>query len=341
MRRNHESYRLPGLAAGLLLLGGVVAPAPRAATPESPRSPWANEPVDCVADASFTLRHEGGSLEVSDAGRPVLAYDYGLRLAPGVDESYRRSSYVHPLFGPDGEVLTADFPPDHRHHRGLYWAWPGVWIGQERVDQWHLKGLWTWFERWLGQDVGRCTAEVGVGSGWYDAARRRVVDEKAWLRVHPFDGTGRAIDVDLAFTAISSPVTLQGSTDQDKGYGGLQYRPAAAPGIEITAEGRGRIAEENTDRQPFRWVDYSAEFPGGGRRSGVALFAPPDHPGGAPGWTTRYYGFLGVAYPGLAKLVMAPGGPPLHLRYRVYVHRGGAAEGRVAEAYARYAGPAR
>ncbi len=60
-------------------------------------------------------------------------------------------------------------------------------------------------------------------------------------------------------------------------------------------------------------------------------------PGGAPGWTVRYYGFLGVAWPGLEKVTLALGGKPLHLRYRVYVHRGDAAEGRVAEAYAAYA----
>jgi hypothetical protein len=329
-----------GFAGGLLALASTLAPQPAPAPAVAPvppaSSPWAGEAPDCAASASFALRHEGSALQVLDGGKPVLVYNYGLRLEPGVDGAYRRSSYVHPLHGPDEEVLTADFPADHRHHRGLYWAWPGVWLGTERVDGWHLKGLWTSFESWLGQETGGCHAEIGIQNGWYDAGRRRVMDEAVWLRIRPFDGTGRAIDVDLTLVATTVPVTIQGQPDQDKGYGGFQYRPAPAPGTVITAEGRGRVAEEGTDLVPARWVDYSARFGATPKPSGLAILTPPDHPGGPPGWTTRYYGFLGVAWPGLQKVTLEPGGRPLHLRYRVYLHRGDATEGRVAEAFERY-----
>jgi AcrR family transcriptional regulator len=40
-----------------------------------------------------------------------------------VPEKFRRSCYIHPLYGLDGEVMTEDFPVDHRHHRGVFWAW--------------------------------------------------------------------------------------------------------------------------------------------------------------------------------------------------------------------------
>jgi hypothetical protein len=333
---------LPLIASALLAGGEVKTPAAAAKAASAPllASPWPAERDDCAQAASLALRHEGGSLLVLDGDRPVLAYNYGLRLEPGVDERYRRSSYIHPIYGPDGEVLTADFPVDHRHHRGIYWAWPGVWLGSERVDQWHLRGLWTGFESWLGQGTGRCHAEVGIRSGWFDATRRRVGDEAAWFRVRPFDGVGRAIDFDLTFAATVVPVTIQGQPEPPRGYGGFQYRPAAAPDIVITAEGRGQVQEKETDRVPARWVDYTAAF-GAPKRTGVAIMAPSDHPGGVPGWTTRYYGFLGVAWPGLEKVTLEPGGPPLRLRYRIYVHRGDASEGRVAEAYAAYAEPSR
>ena len=81
-------------------------------------------------------------------------------------------------------------------------------------------------------------------------------------------------------------------------------------------------------------MDYAAGF-GAPTRTGVAIMAPSDHPGGVPGWTTRY-GFLGVAWPGLEKVTLEPGRAPLRLRYRVYLHGGDASEGRVAEAYAAY-----
>jgi hypothetical protein len=109
----------------------------------------------------------------------------------------------------------------------------------------------------------------------------------------------------------------------------------------LTTESQGHVKEQATDRVPARWADYSARFSGTAKRSGLTILAPPDHPGGTPGWTVRYYGFLGVAWPGLEKVTLEPGGKPLHLRYRVYVHRGDATDGRVAEAYAAFTRPGR
>jgi hypothetical protein len=34
-----------------------------------------------------------------------------------------RSDHIHPLSEPGGAVLTKDWPVDHPHHRGIYWAW--------------------------------------------------------------------------------------------------------------------------------------------------------------------------------------------------------------------------
>jgi hypothetical protein len=297
------------------------------------RSPWRDD-APCASPASFTLRHDGPALLVADGSRPVLQYNYGLRLVPGVPEDRRRASYIHPLFGPDGEVLTDDFPKDHFHHRGLYWAWPDVWLGDERVDQWHLKGVWTQFEEWLAQEAGRCRAVVGIRNGWYDAQRRRVVEEIAWLRVGPLEGAGRTLDIDLTWTAVAAPITIRGQKDDnDKGYGGLQYRPAPGRDNLIATDTAPAITRKDTDRVPSKWADYSALFGDRSARSGVAIFTSPDHPGYPPGWTTRYYGFLGVAWPGLEKVTFSRGGPPLHLRYRIYIHRGGWDDGRVREAF--------
>ena len=315
------------LAATVLALSGAVG-----------AQPFRVDPPCGSSSAAFTLRHQGAALVISDGARPVLHYNYGLRLAAGVAEDRRRASYIHPLFGPDGEVLTDDFPKDHYHHRGLYWAWPDVWLGETRVDQWHLKGVWTQFDEWLAQDVRPCSAVVGIRNGWYDATRRRVADEVAWLRIGPFDGVGRTLDIDLTFTAIAVPITIRGQLeDKEKGYGGLQYRPA--PGREnlIATDTVPTITKKDTDRVPSKWADYSAIFGDRTARSGLAIFPSSDHPGFPPGWTTRYYGFLGVAWPALENVTFTPGWPPLHLRYRIYIHRGGWEEGRVREAYKAWA----
>ena len=75
-----------------------------------------------------------GHVEFRDGGDLVLRYNGHTAAPPGVasriDPANRkyavaRSGYIHPLVGPGGAVLTADWPVDHPHHRGVYWAWPG------------------------------------------------------------------------------------------------------------------------------------------------------------------------------------------------------------------------
>ena len=39
---------------------------------------------------------------------------------------FQRANYIHPLYDLEGNVLTEDFPSDHRHHRGIFWAWHQV-----------------------------------------------------------------------------------------------------------------------------------------------------------------------------------------------------------------------
>ena len=62
------------------------------------------------------------SLGLFESDRPVLVYNHGVLSKAGVPADRNRSTYVHPLYGLDGEVLTDDFPKDHYHHRGLFWA---------------------------------------------------------------------------------------------------------------------------------------------------------------------------------------------------------------------------
>ena len=67
--------------------------------------------------SSVSVAQRDGGYLISESGDPVLFY----RLEPtSFDGRYERSNYVHPLYGLDGEVLTEDFPEDHRHHRGVH-----------------------------------------------------------------------------------------------------------------------------------------------------------------------------------------------------------------------------
>jgi hypothetical protein len=52
--------------------------------------------------------------------RPILAYRHS---RPDPKLKYPMTSYIHPLVGLDGEILTDCSPTDHPHHRALFWSW--------------------------------------------------------------------------------------------------------------------------------------------------------------------------------------------------------------------------
>lgn len=92
-----------------------------------------------LCQAATTIRHDPatGQYTFYDGDAPVLTYNFGtVRVPEGVGGRYAvaRSDYVHPIYGPDGEVLTTDFSRDHPHHRGVYWAWPEVTYKGENRD---------------------------------------------------------------------------------------------------------------------------------------------------------------------------------------------------------------
>ena len=102
------------------------------------------------AQSPFQFRELGpASLELSENGKPVFVYNHGMKLPAGMPEDRRRSSYLHPVYAPDGTVVTDDSPKDHLHHRGIFWTWPIVRVGGDTYDQWLLKGARDQFVRWI------------------------------------------------------------------------------------------------------------------------------------------------------------------------------------------------
>lgn len=319
-----------GILVSLFLTGGI---ATAAKVPDIADAGVVVKSVTGTEAIPFAFVEEGEALRLTESGTPVLAYRFGMTLKEGVPEDRRRSCYIHPVYDLDGRVITDDFPEDHHHHRGMAWMWPGVWIGDARVDEWHIKGIHQRFVRWLGREVGPVEAVFGVEAGWFLDDGSRKADERAWYRVSRAGDEGRAIDVHYTLRALDEPLRIQGTLAQEKGYGGFCFRFAPREDTVITTD-RGR-EKEDSDRLPSPWADLSARFEGSEEFSGVAVFIHPGNPGYPNGWTLRHYGFLGVAWPGLETVSLAPG-ESFSLQYRVWIHRGTVEDGGVAEAWSEY-----
>ncbi|HUU38681.1 MAG TPA: DUF6807 family protein [Candidatus Desulfaltia sp.] len=284
------------------------------------------------AQIAFVEDPAKGTLTVRDGQTEVLTYRFSDELKPGLDPKYTQSCYIHPLFSLDGRALTDDFPADHFHHHGLFWVWPVVRTRGVTTGSWEPKTppLRKHFVRWLKREAVNEAFVLSFENVWKLDEKEIVAKEIVTLRIHPADRLGRAIDLTLKVEAVGGPLELQGTPDQNKGYGGLALRGALMlTGATMTTD-KGVNKEESVNT-PYLWADLStAEL-------GVAIFVSPDHPGFPVHWLIRntYGGFFNASWPGLTAVVLKPGEPVI-LRYKIYVHRGDAEAGEVSAAHRRY-----
>jgi hypothetical protein len=288
------------------------------------------------ANADFTIQERPGRVAVYEDGKPVLVYNVDSTEPPeGVDPKYRRSSYIHPLFNVDGEIVTQDYPSDHYHHRGIFWGWPESSSNGRKMDIWTIAGAHQVFERWLEQDAQPNRATLTVQNAWvFDDQRDPIVRETITMQIYASEDRVRAIDFDLRFKNVSSdPFVLLGATG--KGYGGFNVRPDAhnKPFSFTTAEGP---LEEDALSIDSPWADVSWSSRDTDGDSGMAVFQHPSNPDFPhDGWLLRHYGLLGAAWPHETPYTIAPGAS-VELKYRLVVHAGDAADAHIGQRFQEY-----
>ena len=143
----------------------------------------------------------------------VLFYQ---RKPKSLNGKYSRCHYIHPLYGLDGEILTEDFPSDHLHHRGIFWAWHQVLVGDKKVgDGWSLEDVyWDVYDaKILALDDGSTALKVNIfwkSPHWADAEGRPkpFVKETTVIRVYPASGDIRKIDFEIGLLALEEGVEL-------------------------------------------------------------------------------------------------------------------------------------
>jgi hypothetical protein len=277
-----------------------------------------------LAESSpFSFREIGSTgLELSDAGKPVFVYNFGMVLAPGFPETMRRSGYLHPIYAPNGALLSDDFNADHPHHRGISWMWPEVTVGGKQGDLWMVKNFQQRFIRWQAQEVHADSARLAVENGWFDGDRQ-FVKENVEILVHTVSEDRRTIDFTLQFEAIDQPVQVAGTSEGKKGFGGFCFRFAPRDGgpAETVIRTEQGVMKKDAVLSPHPWAEIAGNFQG--KAAGGRIDDNPANPGYPKnGWLLRHgFGFLNVSYPGLQPITLEPG-KPLTLKYRVTLFSG-------------------
>lgn len=277
-----------------------------------------------LAGAQITMKKEAGGILVLDKGTHVFFYQAEPKSRNGEAE---RRHYIHPLWSPSGIVMTEDFPADHLHHRGVFWAWHQVWIGNKRIgDPWEIKN----FEQEIAElefmsrpdGSGILKAQVKWKSPEWKKQGAMVpyLHEETTITIHPARGNARRLDFEIQLLALENGLRIGGSEDE-KGYSGFSVRMALPADVSFSGPA-GSVAPQNTAVSSPGYVNISGSMGAKGKKAGIVIADNPDNPGYPQPWILRAKNSMqNAAWPGNTT-VEIPADEPLVLKYSLIVYSG-------------------
>lgn len=167
------------------------------------------------------------------------AFFFRTRPAPGTQAG--RLDYLHPLYAPDGAILTEDGGDRYPMQRGAFWAWPRIMIdGRTVADSWNMKGIsFTVRDTRFGPGPAG-SAQLILKTDWLINSGPELLyaaDEVTTIRLYPLSKGGRRIEFDTVITSRVDGLQLAGN-DDERGFGGFALRLAGAQGLSFVSEGR-------------------------------------------------------------------------------------------------------
>lgn len=233
-----------------------------------------------------TLTQAAANVRAAFANRTILQYQTTPSPVPeGVAAQFSHGAYLHPVFSPTGKLVTGDYPPDHRHQRGIWFAWTKTEFEGGHPDFWNMRK----------DKDGKFTGEVRfdkVDRTWSGAVHGGFVSQHRWIDhtsgaekdilretwdvtvFRPTSGAQALHIFDLTSTqtcASDAPLKLP-----KYHYGGLGVRGNAAwdPKDKVTmltSEGHDR---KTGDATKAKWVHIGGEVEGG--LTGIVVLIHPD-----------------------------------------------------------------
>jgi hypothetical protein len=266
-----------------------------------------------------------GAFNVSEKGSKILSY----RHKPvSLDGKYTRADYVHPLYDLNSSIFTEDFPEDHRHHRGIFWAWHQIFVGDKRLgDSWSLINFSYDVSdvKIFNIDSKSKAIQAKVywkSSLWTDGhgEEKPFVEENATIRVFAAEPGMRKIDFEIKLLALEKGVRIGGSNNA-RGYGGFSPRIKLSEYTEFT-DPNGSVTPKGNAVDPAPWMDFSGRFGNDEKVSGLTVLCHKSTPGYPQPWILRSKRSMqNSVYPGRYPVGLSTE-KPLALRYRLIIHNG-------------------
>ncbi len=214
--------------------------------------------------------------------KPILKYRYAVTYPPeGINPIFKRSGFIHPLYSPEGEVLTRIQAPDHYHHYGIWGPWTHTHIGDRQVDFWNLgEGQGTVkFAGFLTEEEGAIYSgfealqqHIDFGAKGEDqVAMNEILDVRAW-------NIGEGVWMVDYTTSINSPLQNGILLDAYRYGGGIGFRATEKWKKDnctvLTSDDKTRI---DADGSFAKWCIVEGESATKEGRSGILFMSHPSN----------------------------------------------------------------
>ena len=228
------------------------------------------------------IKKKDGGLLLSFKNNPILKYQYEIVFPPkGIDEKYKKSGFIHPVWSPGGEVLTRIQAPDHYHHYGIWGPWTRTHIGDRQVDFWNLADgqgtvLFKHFTDQTQGDVytGFVALQEHIDFG-ASSENRIALNEELKIKVWNIGSTNKSWLVDYT-TTIKSELENGILFDAYRYGGGIGFRATEKwhkdNSTVLTSENNDRLT---ADGSTAKWVIIEGASKTKEGRSGILFMGFP------------------------------------------------------------------
>ncbi len=291
--------------------------------------PQSGQLAATVDDRTVTLSHQQ---------RPILKYHHAVHPVPDdVNPVFKRSGFIHPLFTPEGMVVTRIQPPDHYHHYGIWSPWTRTQIQGRQVDFWNLaKGEGR--VRFAGL-LSTVAGPVYTGFKAHqehvmyigDDKTEKVAINEVWdIRASAMELNGRTVWIVDYTSTLSNALQSDIELSAYRYGGGLGFRATDDWNRDtlelLTSEGKTRNAADGTRA---RWADLRGSGRNNSGTAGVLFLshsANREHPEPMRVWPDNAAGGRGLMFFEFCpirhnKWVLQPNRTYV-LRYRMLVYDG-------------------
>jgi hypothetical protein len=301
-----------------------------------------------------SARSEKGAVTLSVFGRTALVYRTEKTSLPpnrpDLKPVFQRGGYIHPVLSPSGKQITDDYPLNHKHHHGIWFAWTHTEFEGRSPDFWNM-GDGKGFVQFVSLDK---SWSGPVHAGFVSRHRQMDLTEQTekpktalletWnVKLYAVGHDDRQpyflFDIEITDACAHGPLKLPKYR-----YGGIGVRGNWAWNGRtnlhfLNSAGVTDRSKGDANRTVGRWAHMSGLVDGA--RTGIAVLDHPDNVRAPqPQRIHPTEPFLNLAPQQAGDVEIAPG-KPLTLRYRFVVADGAPDKAELDRLWNDYAHPAK